>query len=135
MSTDTLATDTLKAEDLSVTLTANDAERTIRFYTDGLGFTVKDRMETAGKLDGAMLGSGRVTLAISQDDFSKGRDRTKGVGMGMHLVSVQDLAAIVERLKAAGIALESPLAPLPWGPMGFTVRDPDGFRVTVANPA
>lgn len=95
---------------------------------------VHQRMETDGKLNGAMLGSGRVTLAISQDDFSKGRDRAKGVGMGLYIVTAEGLAEVVSRLKKAGIALEAPIAPMPWGPMGFTVRDPDNFRVTVASP-
>ncbi|HEU5219786.1 MAG TPA: VOC family protein, partial [Gemmatimonadales bacterium] len=65
---------------------------------------------------------------------SKGKDRVKGVGMGLYLVTDQELEPLAQRVREAGISFESPLAPLPWGPMGFSVRDPDGFRVTVANP-
>lgn len=90
-------------------------------------------METDGKLIGVMIEAGKVTLALSQDDFAKGRDRVKGVGMGLYLVADQDLEPLAQRIRKAGIAFEGELAPLPWGPMGFTVRDPDGFRVTIAN--
>lgn len=127
-------TATLQALDLSVTLTANDLERSIRFYTEGLGFTIKDRYEDDGKLVGVMLEAGRVSLGLSQDDFAKGRDRVKGVGMGFHLVTDQDLEPVAEHVRAAGITFEQELGPLPWGPPGFTLRDPDGFRITVANP-
>jgi uncharacterized glyoxalase superfamily protein PhnB len=128
-----MTTATLQAVDLSVSLTANDLDRSIRFYTEGLGFAISDRMETDGRLQGVMMEAGRVTLGLSQDDFAKGKDRVKGVGMGLYLVTEQELEPLAQRVKEAGIAFESKLAPLPWGPMGFTVRDPDGFRVTVAN--
>ncbi|MGH8058941.1 MAG: VOC family protein [Candidatus Entotheonellia bacterium] len=125
---------TLLAQDLSVTLTANDLERSIQFYSEGLGFLVAERMETDGKVSGVMLEAGRAMLALSQDDFAKGRNRVKGVGMGLYLVTDQDIEGLAQKAKAAGISLESEPAPLPWGPMGFTVKDPDGFKLTIANP-
>ena len=130
-----MTTATLHALDLSVSITANDLDRSIHFYTEGLGFAVTERMETDGKLSGVMIEAGKVTLGLSQDDFAKGRERVKGVGMGLYLVTDQELEPLAQRVGEAGIAFESRLAPLPWGPMGFTVRDPDGFRVTVATPA
>ena len=129
-----MTTGTLQALDLSVSLTADDLDRSIRFYTDGLGFEITRRMEQDGTLRGVMVGAGRITLAISQDDFAKGRNRVKGVGMGLYVVTDQELEPIARRVEEAGIPFESRLAPLPWGPLGFTVRDPDGVRVTVANP-
>jgi len=129
-----MTTATLHALDLSVSLTASDLDRSIQFYTEGLGFEITERLETDGKLDGVMIEAGRVTLGLSQDDFSRGKDRIKGVGMGLYVVTDQELGPLAERVRMAGISFEGKLAPLPWGPMGFTVRDPDGFRVTVANP-
>jgi uncharacterized glyoxalase superfamily protein PhnB len=128
-----MTTSTLQALDLSVSLTANDLTESITFY-EGLGFEVTERMEAEGKLLGVMIEAGDVTLGLSQDDFTKGKKRVKGIGMGLYLVTDQDLEPLAEQIKKAGIVFEVPLAPLAWGPMGFTVRDPDGFRVTVANP-
>jgi len=44
------------------------------------------------------------------------------------------LKALAESAKAAGIALDSEVQTLPWGPLGFAVTDPDGFKITISNP-
>ncbi len=125
---------TLNAKNFSVTLSANDLARSLRFYTDGLGFRVVDKFEQDGKVMGAMLEAGAAQLGISQDDFAKGRDREKGLAMGLYVETDQDLEALAKTAKAAGIKFEKELSPLPWGPMAFIVRDPDGFKITVASP-
>jgi uncharacterized glyoxalase superfamily protein PhnB len=99
-----------------------------------LGFAVTDRMEEDGELQGVMLEAGKASLGISQDDFSKGRDRVKGVGMRLYIETDQDLEAMAEQAKSAGITLDSGPAPLPWGTLAFTVTDPDGFKLTIMNP-
>jgi uncharacterized glyoxalase superfamily protein PhnB len=128
-----MTTAPLQARGLSVALTVNDLDRAMRFYTDGLGFAIDQRMEADGKLQGVMLKAGSAMLGLSQDDFAKGRNRVKGVGMSLYLETDQDIAALARRAKDVGIALEQDAAPLPWGPMGFRVSDPDGFKITVAN--
>jgi uncharacterized glyoxalase superfamily protein PhnB len=130
-----MSTATLQASSLSLALTVNDLERSLRFYTDGLGFAVEERMETDGRLEGVMLKAGSASLALSQDDFAKGRDRVKGVGMSLYFETDQDVTQLAKRAKSAGIALDQDPAPLPWGPMGFRTTDPDGFKITVANPS
>jgi uncharacterized glyoxalase superfamily protein PhnB len=125
---------TLRAQSLSVMFTANDLTGSIRFYTEGLGFVITDRYEHEGKLRGVMMEAGDARLGLSQDDFAKGRDRIKGAGMGLYLETDQDLDVLAGRAKAAGITLEGDPAPLPWGPMAFRVKDPDGFALTIANP-
>ncbi|SRR6266542_970106 len=125
---------TLDAKNFSVTLTANDLARSLRFYADGLGFKVGDKFEQDGKIMGAMLEAGAAKFGISQDDFVKGRDRVKGLGIGLYIETDQDLEALAKGAKVAGIKFEQELSPLPWGPMAFIVRDPDGFRITIASP-
>jgi uncharacterized glyoxalase superfamily protein PhnB len=78
-----------------------------------------------------MLSAGEAKLGISQDDFSKGRNRVKGVGMSFYLETDQDIEELADRVKAAGIQLEKGPGPLSWGPMAFTVVDPDGFKITI----
>src|SRR5687767_3491258 len=88
----------LELGELMVALTADDVERSLRFYADGLGFTVEERMEENGKLLGVMLVAGKCHLGLSQDDWGKGRDRKKGVGFRMFVDSMnQDLDALAAR--------------------------------------
>lgn len=128
-------TTTLQARNLSVALTANDLERSLRFYTDGLGFTIDQREESDGKLQGVMLKAGDAWLGLSQDDFAKGRDRVKGVGLSLYFETEQDIHMLAGRAKNAGIKLDREAGPLPWGPVGFSATDPDGFKITVTNPS
>lgn len=128
-----MATMTLKATSLSPALTVDDVQKSLRFY-EGLGFEIDEVMEDQGKPQGAMLSAGDSKLGISQDDYSKGKNRVKGVGMSLYFETEQDIEELAERAKAAGIKLEKGPAPLPWGPMAFTVVDPDGFKITIMNP-
>ncbi len=124
--------DTALEGSLSLSLTANDLQRSLRFY-EGLGFVIDQRFETDGKLQGVMLKAGSASLGVAQDDFAKGRDRVKGVGMSFYVETDQDIAALAARAKQAGVKLDGDPARLPWGPMGFTATDPDGFKITIAN--
>lgn len=129
-----MTTTALQARTLVPTLTVNDIRKSIQFYT-GLGFTVSEEMKEEGEVQGVMLQAGDAVLGISQDDFAKGRDRVKGVGMRLYLETDQDIESLAGRAKEAGIKLENGPGPLPWGPIGFTVSDPDGFRLTVSKPS
>ena len=129
-----MSTTALRVRSLMPTLTVNDLKRSIKFYRDGLGFAVTEEMKEGNDLKGVLLDAGGVGLGLSQDDFSKGRDRVKGVGMRLYLQTDQDVSALAGQAKTAGITLNDGPAPLPWGPMGFTVTDPDGFKLTISNP-
>jgi len=126
---------TLQARALMPALTVNDVKQSLKFYRDGLGFAVKEEMKDGGTLQGVMIEAGGASLGLSQDDFSKGRDRVKGVGMRLYLETDQNIEALARQAKAAGITLNDGPGPLPWGPLGFTVTDPDGFKLTISNPS
>ncbi|TMQ60055.1 MAG: VOC family protein [Candidatus Eisenbacteria bacterium] len=130
-----MTTTTLQIRSLMPTLTVNDLKRSLQFYRDGLGFAVGEEMKEGGELTGVLLEAGGAGLGLSQDDFAKGRDRVKGVGMRLYLETDQDVGVLARQAKAAGITLNDGPGPLPWGPMGFTVTDPDGFKLTISNPA
>ena len=129
-----MATATLRARGLMPSLTVNDLKQSTRLYTEGLGFVVEEEFTNEGEVQGVMLAAGEARLGLSQDDFAKGRDRVKGIGMRLYFETEQDLTALAQQAKDAGVALDGDLAPLPWGPMGFSFTDPDGFKVTIANP-
>lgn len=133
-STNSGAREALRAGPIAPGLTVNDLQRSVRFYTQGLGFEIEDQVESDGKVRFVMLKAGDAQLGLGQDDFAKGRDRVKGVGMRMWITTTQDIQAIAQRAKAAGIKLDNEPAPLPWGPLGLAVTDPDGFKWTISNP-
>lgn len=124
----------LESRPVSPSITATDIQRSIKFYVEGLGFTITDRHEADGKVRFVVMKAGDAEISLGQDDFAKGRDRTKGVGMRLWLTTSQDLKALSEQVKAAGFTPDNEVAPLPWGPLGFAVTDPDGVKLTIANP-
>ncbi|MBK6486156.1 MAG: VOC family protein [Gemmatimonadetes bacterium] len=129
-----MSTIQLDCTQISAGLTASDLQRSLTFYVDGLGFTLGEQHVVDGTLRFAMLKAGQGELGIGQDDFAKGKDRVKGVGMRLWITTAQDLNALANQVKQAGFALDSEVEPLPWGPLGFAVTDPDGFMLTISNP-
>ena len=125
---------TLQVRSLMPALTVNDLKKSIKFYRDGLGFAVKEEWKDQGEVVGVMLDAGGAALGLSQDDFSKGRDRQKGLGMRFHLETDQNIEALARRAKEAGVTPSEGPGQLPWGSTGFTVTDPDGFKITIENP-
>lgn len=132
-----MAKENLNARSLFSSVTVNDIKTSKRFYVEGLGFAVKEEMkDDKGVLQAFILtaGSPSTGLGITQDDFAKGRDRVKGVGVRMWIETDQEIEAIAASVKAAGFTLDSEPGPLPWGPIAFMVTDPDGYKLTVTKP-
>ncbi len=124
------APQSLRLRSISPALTADDLERSLRFYVDAVGFTVEDRWEQDGKLLGVMLVAGACRIGLSQDDWAKGRDRTKGIGFRIFAETAQDLDALAARLREHGVEPDGPKTE-PWGDRTLTVTDPDGFKLTL----
>lgn len=118
---------------LAPNFTVNNLSKSIQFYTEGLDFEVREKHESDGKLRFVMLKSGAAHLGLGQDDFAKGRNRVKGVGLRIWITTLQNVHELAERAKAAGITLDSEPEELPWGGVGFAVTDPDGFKISIAS--
>jgi catechol 2,3-dioxygenase-like lactoylglutathione lyase family enzyme len=123
--------ETLRLRSFEPSFTVNDLERSLRFYTEVLGFVVGERRTDGGVLRGVMLKAGACQIGLSQDDWAKGRDRKKGEGMRIWCSTVQDVDARAAQIKAAGGRLAEEPTDEPWGGRSFTVEDPDGFRLTI----
>jgi uncharacterized glyoxalase superfamily protein PhnB len=122
----------LQVKTLSLSLTVDDLQKSIKFF-EGLGFAVDERWEDKGVLLGVMLRAGEAEIGLSQDDWKKGRDRQKGVGMRLLLSTTQDIDQLAKRAKEAGISLESEPHKTEWGSRAFEVTEPSGFRVTISS--
>lgn len=121
----------LKAKALMPSLTVDDLQRSIGFF-EGLGFAVDERWEDGGVLRGVMLKAGDLRLGISQDDWQKGRNRQKGVGMRLFIETTQDIDDVATGAKAAGITLDQEPHEM-WGSRGFEVTEPSGFKLTITS--
>jgi len=125
--------ESLRLRSAGPSFTVNDIEKSLVFYRDVLRFTVKERWENEGKLLGVELVAGNVSFWLGQDDWKKGHDRVKGQGFRMYCGTAQDIDALAERIKAAGVTLLEEPKDQPWGGRDFAVVDPDGFTITFAS--
>ena len=114
------------------TLTVDDLQKSIGFY-EVLGFTVDERWEDKGTLLGVMLRAGKSQIGLNQDDWKKGRDRKKGIGVRLSLSTAQNVNVdeIARRAKSAGITLKSEPQDTEWKSRAFEVIDPIGFLLTI----
>jgi uncharacterized glyoxalase superfamily protein PhnB len=113
-------------------LTVDDLQRSIAFY-EALGFTLGQRWDENGTLVGVMMRAGKTQIGLSQDDWKKGRDRQKGVGIRMILEIARNVDELATRVKNAGIPLVSEPQDTEWKGRAFVVRDPNGFLLTISS--
>ena len=111
-------------------ITVDDLPKSIAFY-EALGFAIDEKWEEGGKLLGVMLRAGKTQIGLSQDDWQKGRDRKKGIGVRLTMSTTQKIDEIAARAKAAGIKLKSEPHDTEWKTRAFEVTDPSGFLLTI----
>jgi uncharacterized glyoxalase superfamily protein PhnB len=112
------------------TLTVDDLQKSITFY-EALGFVIDDRWEDKGTLLGVMMRAGKTQIGLNQDDWKKGRDRQKGIGVRLSISASGNVDEIARRAKNAGITLKSEPRDTEWNSRAFEVTDPSGFLLTV----
>jgi uncharacterized glyoxalase superfamily protein PhnB len=122
----------LQVKTISPGLTVNNLQQSVAFF-EGLGFGVEERWEENGVLLGVTLRAGNATVNISQDDWKKGRDRQKGVGMRIFLGTTQDIDQLAADARKAGIKLDAEPHDTPWGTRAFEVTEPSGFKLTISS--
>ena len=120
----------LQAKTLSTSLTVDDVNKSIKFF-EGLGFTISERWEDAGKLTGVMMQAGDVEIGLSQDDWKKGRDRQKGIGISLYIDTAQDIDQLAAAAKQNGVKLDSEPQDTEWGTRMFVATEPSGFKISI----
>jgi uncharacterized glyoxalase superfamily protein PhnB len=80
-----------------------------------------------------MMRAGKTQIGLSQDDWKKGRDRKKGVGIRMILETTQNVDELAARARKAGISLASEPQDTEWKGRAFVVSDPSGFLLTISS--
>jgi uncharacterized glyoxalase superfamily protein PhnB len=123
--------ETLRVQRFAPGFTVDNLQNSVRFYTGALGFIVGEKWTEGGVLRGVTLRAGASELYLSQDDWSKGRDRKKGDGVRVWCETAQDIDALAARIKAAGSTLTQEPANQSWGGRSLSVDDPDGYHLTI----
>jgi len=113
-------------------LTVDDLQKSLAFY-EALGFTVEERWEDNGTLLGVMVRGGRSQIGLNQDDWKKGRDRKKGIGLRLFMSTTQNVDEIAGRAKSAGLTLKSEPHDTEWQTRAFEIVDPSGFVWTIGS--
>jgi len=120
---------------VSVRYMVDDVEKAIDFYTSQLGFTVRNNFAPAF----ADVTRGNLRLLLSGPTSSAGRAMPDGAvprpgGWNrIHLI-VDDLAAEVDRLRAAGLSFRNDIVTGPGGQQ-ILLQDPSGNVVELFQPA
>ncbi|GAA2629782.1 VOC family protein [Actinomadura fulvescens] len=123
------------ADLVSVRYIVDDVDAAIGFYTEHLGFTLRTSAAPAF----ADVVRGRLRLLLSGSASSAGRPMPDGAvpvpgGWNRIHLLVSDIAADVERLRAAGVPFRNDIVVGPGGQQ-ILLQDPSGNVVELFQPA
>ena len=120
---------------VSVRYMVDDVEDAVAFYTTHFGFTV--RSEHAPAFADVVLGNLRLLLSGPKSSAGRpmpdGRMPAPGGWNRIHLI-VDDIAADVARLRAAGLTFRNDIVSGPGGQQ-ILVEDPSGNPIELFQPA
>jgi len=123
--------ESLRVRAILPSITVDDLSKSLDFYVGALGCVVQEEWRHEGALVGAMLKSGKTGIGLGQDDWKLGKRRRKGQGLRLYLETTQDIDALAERIRDAGVALTEEPGDQAWGAYTLSVDDPDGFHLTI----
>jgi catechol 2,3-dioxygenase-like lactoylglutathione lyase family enzyme len=116
-------------------LLVTDLERSVRFYTDGLGFVMKNQWVPDGKLRWCWLRRGGAALMLQE--FAKSGPNAPNpedkLGQGVSLAfQCEDAVALYREFRSRGIEAKEPFV---GNNMWVTVLcDPDGYVLDFESP-
>ena len=119
-------------QSVAIGITANDAEASIKWYCDVLGFAVAQRWDEDGFRGGTVV-QGGATFNIGQDDWKLGRDRKKGQGVRFFITTADDIDGYAKGITSRGGTIDHEPKD-DWGFRAFAITDPDGYKITVMRP-
>lgn len=122
---------------LRIARATDDFEAVLRFYRDGLGFTVIGSFTDHDGFDEVMLGKAGCSYHL---EFTRnpahpaGRAPTQENLLVFYIPDCNCWSAATLKMSDAGYAPVASLNPY-WDGMGKTFEDPDGYRVVLQNAA
>jgi predicted enzyme related to lactoylglutathione lyase len=120
---------------LRLVVEADDFEEAVGFFRDALGLTTEFFVESEGDALVIALQVGRATLELVNpaqrrliDDLEVGRDVSRSIRVAFE---VSNVAAVTDRLVAAGADLIAPPTETPWGSLNSRLEAPVGLQITL----
>lgn len=118
-------------------LSVRDVEASMKFYTERLGFTFEGTSLPGddGKPVFAGVKRGETTIWLDHTEYADlPPDTPLGVGVELYisLDKAEDIDALYETLKAAGVKIVGELQEQFWGDKRFVLQDVDGYRLSVS---
>jgi predicted enzyme related to lactoylglutathione lyase len=108
-----------------ITLQVRDLEVSRHFYAEVMGFKASPEVQP----NAVAFATQPIGFAIRKAQVDL--DAVTQVGYGIILwFKVEDAAVLYEHLKVQGVLMAQELSKSPFGKM-FTLRDPDGYAITV----
>jgi catechol 2,3-dioxygenase-like lactoylglutathione lyase family enzyme len=124
----------MTVHELRVALTADDYDRALAFYRDGLGLPLRETWEEEGAR-GALFDAGRATLEVLSVEHAAMVDRIEvGEPVGARVrvaFAVDDSVKSSEKLVLAGAELVGGPVVTPWEHRNVRLRDLDGMQLTL----
>jgi len=114
----------------------SDMERSLKFYTDGLGFEIDNKWVVDGKVNWCWLQRDDVAIML-QEFRTEGNNarlfawENAGEGVSVN-VKCGDAKAYYEEITAKGVEAEKPFVGNRLLTVG--VNDPDGYRLSFDSP-
>lgn len=110
-------------------LRVTSMERSLRYYIDGLGFTMKHKWVPDGEIRWCWLTLGGASMMLQE--LTKGSESRLGEGVSI-VFTCEDALTIYREVTARGIEASEPqvLNHL-WA---TTLVDPDGYRIEFESP-
>jgi catechol 2,3-dioxygenase-like lactoylglutathione lyase family enzyme len=120
---------------LRVARPTDDLDAVVRFYRDGLGFTVVYQFKDHDGFDGAMLGHRGAAYHLEftrKKDHKVGKAPTQDNLLVFYLPDESEWKRALDRLARHGYKPAASFNPY-WDKKGRTYEDPDGYRVVLQN--
>jgi catechol 2,3-dioxygenase-like lactoylglutathione lyase family enzyme len=120
--------------ELRVALTARDFERSVKFYSEGLGIQPAQFWSNDGGR-AMLLNMGVATLELFDEAQAQAIDQLEAgkrlSGQVRFALQVPDVHAAMQRLLDHGATLVHPPVVTPWGDTNVRLQDPDGMQITL----
>lgn len=108
-------------------------DEVVRFYSEGLGFSILAEFRDHNGFDGVMLGHPKAPYHFEFTHYRGhrvGRAPTADNLIVFYLPDAAEWETAVQRIRAIGVKPSPAFNPY-WDRLGITFEDPDGYRVVM----
>ncbi len=115
-----------KMKDMVAMLICDNVQDSIEFYTNVMGFSVVNRMDTVGKTGWASLNNGSVQLMLASPDYIPEPRKSEGrYSQAMYYFYPEDVESLHAEIRQSGLAVTD-LTTRFYGMREFEMLDPSG---------